>query len=109
MTEATPLLARNKSPLFSYFFVGIKNVNPVTKLTVQEFKIYKFENPVTEARGVSYLKSETTTDIYKMSDEVYNKGKFTHPKIRNQNNELAQYMYNQLPVITISVSQSRNI
>ena len=109
MAEATPLLSRNKSPLFSYFFVGTKNINPVTKLTIQEFKIYKFQNPVTESRGLSYLKSDTTTEIYKISDEVYNKEKFTHPKIRNQNNQLAQYSYNQLPVITISVSQSRNI
>lgn len=101
--------SRNQLPLFSYFVVGLKNINPVTKLAIIEFLIYKFENPVTSSRGIAYLKNSTRFTIYEISDDIYNNGSFTHPTIRNQKNELAKYRYNQLNVINILASQSKNI
>ena len=101
--------SRNQLPLFSYFLVGAKNINPITGLTVIYFSIYKFENPVTASRGILYLKNSSRFTIYEISGDSYNNGSFTHPTIRNQKNELAQYKYNQLNVITILASQSKNI
>jgi hypothetical protein len=80
-------LERNRIPLYSYFFVVQTNSRTLSKIILPEFKMYKFENPVSSKRGTDQLKKENVTEIRFLTDDQYKKESFTHPKYRNQKNE----------------------
>jgi hypothetical protein len=103
------ITSRNDLAKYSYFFVAQNNKRTLSQLAMTEFLIYEFENPVTAARGVAYLTSEYTTNIYELTDDLYKKGTFSHPKYRNQKNEYLQFNYSDLPVNIITVDLSRNL
>lgn len=103
------LLSRNDIEKYSYFFVTKNNKRSLSNLPASEFFIYKFENPVSAARGKEFLTDEYVTKVYELSDNVYKQGSFFHPKYTNQKNLPMEFKYTDLSVIDILVEQSRNI
>jgi hypothetical protein len=102
-------LSRNEISKYSYFFVVKNNKRLNSTLKQNEFFVYKFENPVSAARGKALLTDAYTTDVYEMSDDFYQKESFTHPSYRNQKNEFIKFKYTLVPVVAVTADQSRNI
>ena len=102
-------LSRNEISRYSYFFVVKNNKRLHSALKQSEFFVYKFENPVSAARGKAFLTDSYTTDVYEMTDDFYQKESFTHPTYRNQKNEPIKFKYTLVPVVVVTVDQSRNI
>jgi hypothetical protein len=101
------LYSRNDIAKYSYFFLTRNNKRTLSKIPMIEFEIYQFENPVTADRGISHLTDEYTISVVELSDEVYKKESFSHPKYRNQKNEYLQFKYSELPVSVVKVEDSR--
>lgn len=103
------LLRRNTIPLYSYFFVAQTNSRTLSRIVLPEFKMYKYENPVSIKRGTDQLKKENVTEIKYLTDDEYKKETFTHPKYRNQKNELIKFKYNELPLNILPAEASRTL
>jgi hypothetical protein len=101
------LLSRNDIEKYSYFFVTKNNKRTLSRISLNEFFVYRFENPVTEERGKEYLTDEYVVNILAMSDDFYKKESFIHPKYTNQKNLPILFKYTELPVTEISVESSR--
>ena len=101
--------SRNDIQKYSYFFIAKNNKRSLSKLPASEFFIYKFENPVSAERGKKFLTDEYTTNVYELSENIYNQGSFSHPKYTNQKNLPMEFKYTELPVIDVLVEESRNI
>jgi hypothetical protein len=101
--------SRNDIQKYSYFFITKNNKRSLSKLPASEFFVYKFENPVSADRGKNFLTDEYTTNVYELSDNLYNQGSFFHPKYTNQKNLPMEFKYTDLPVIDVLVEESRNI
>ncbi len=101
------LSSRNDIEKYSYFFVTKNNKRTLSQISLSEFFVYKFENPVTEQRGKDYLTDEYVTRVYAMSDDSYKKEGFIHPKYTNQKNQPIYFKYDELPVIDVKVEDSR--
>mgnify|MGYP000850207537 FL=1 len=103
------LLSRNDIDKYSYFFVTKNNKRTLSQISLSEFFVYKFENPVTENRGKTYLTDEYVTSVYAMSDDSYKKEGFIHPKYTNQKNQPISFKYTELPVVDVRVEDSRTV
>ena len=103
------LLSRNDIEKYSYFFVTKNNKRTLSRISLSEFLVYRFENPVTEERGKAYLTDEYVTSVYAMSDDFYKKESFAHPKYTNQKNLPISFKYTELPVTVIGVESSRTL
>lgn len=103
------LLSRNDIEKYSYFFVTKNNKRTLSQISLSEFLVYKFENPVSEERGKSHLTDEYVTDVFAMSDDFYKKESFLHPKYTNQKNLPISFRYTELPVNVIGVELSRTL
>lgn len=101
--------SRNELETYSYFFASKSVKKYLSSIPIIQFFIYKFQNPVSSERGKSYIKDEFTIDVYQITDDFYIRESFTHPKYRNQKNELIKFKYTDLPVTEISVEESRKI
>ena len=101
------LYSRNDITRYSYFFLTRNNKRTLSKLPMIEFEIYQFENPVTADRGIARLTDEYTISVLELSDEVYKKESFAHPKYRNQKNEYVKFKYSELPVSIVKAEDSR--
>jgi hypothetical protein len=103
------LLSRNDIEKYSYFFVTKNNKRTLSRISLNEFWVYKFQNPVTEERGKAYLADEYVISIYAMSDDFYKKESFIHPKYTNQKNLPISFKYTELPVTEIRAESSRTL
>ena len=103
-----PISSRNDTPTYTYFFVTKNNNSTLSKLFQYEFFIYQFQNPVSAARGISYLTDQYTINVIQLTKDQYNKESFTHPKYTNQKNEPLQFEYTLLPINLITVDLMRN-
>lgn len=101
------ITSRNEITKYSYFFVTRNNKRTLSRIPMVEFEVFRFENPVTADRGISHLTDEYTISVQELSDELYKKGSFPHPKYRNQKNEYLQFSYSELPVSVVKVEESR--
>lgn len=99
--------SRNDIEKFTYFFVIKNNKRTLSSLPVTEFFIYAFENPVSAERGINHLKDEYTISVTELTDEVYSKGSFDHPRYRNQKNEYIKFKYKELPITPVLAWESR--
>ena len=106
---ADKINSRNNIPKYQYFFVSSNNKRTLSKLPLPEFKVYKFENPVSEQRGRTQLTNEYVTGVVALTDDQYIKEYFTHPSYRNQKNEHIKFPYTEIPVIDVKVADSRKI
>lgn len=103
------ITSRNELERYSYFFASKSVKKYLSSMPIIEFFVYKFQNPVSAERGKNYIKDEFTIEVYQMTDDFYIRESFTHPKYRNQKNELVRFKYTELPVTEISVEESRKI
>jgi hypothetical protein len=106
---ADQIKSRNDLPRYTYFFVVSNNKRTLSRLPLHEFNVYKFESPVTEARGKTQLNNEYVTSVTVLTDDEYSKNTFTHPSYRNQKNEYAKFKYTEVPVIAVEVNNSKSI
>ena len=101
------LYSRNDIAKYSYFFLTRNNKRTLSRIPMIEFEIYQFENSVTADRGIAHLTDEYTIIVLELSDEVYKKESFAHPKYRNQKNEYVRFKYSELPVSIVKAEDSR--
>jgi hypothetical protein len=106
---ANKIKSRNDLPRYTYFFVVSNNKRTLSRLPFPEFNVYKFESPVTEARGKVQLNNEYVTSVTVLTDDEYAKNTFTHPNYRNQKNEHVKFKYTEVPVIGVEVKDSKSI
>jgi len=106
---ADKINSRNNIPKYQYFFVVSNNKRTLSRISFPEFKIYKFENPVAEARGRTQLTNEYVTSVVALTDDQYIKEYFIHPNYRNQKNEHIKFLYTEIPVVDVKVADSRKI
>ncbi len=101
------LTSRNLTPKYTYFLVRSNSKSIKTNLTISEYTMYVFQNPVTSDRGIKILTNEYTQEIVPITDEIFPIGTFSHPRYVNQDKQPLIFLYKDVDQVIVPVTASR--
>jgi len=99
--------SRNQLPTYTYFLVRSNSANIQSLLPLQEYTMFVFTNPVTQARGTTILTNSYTQEIVPITNQMFLIGTISHPTYTNQNKQPLQFLYTDVAQTIIPVSASR--